>query len=141
VLRQEIQRLARREVRAELESTRKAVTRYRSEIAELKRARADLERRVDYLESREARRLKKGPATKAPPEGTRFSPKALRRRREKLGLSREDFARLAGVSASTLYNWESGSTRPADEHLATLVALRSIGKREAQRRLDLLDEG
>ena len=141
VLREEIQRLARREVRSELEATKKAVSRYRREIAELKRARTELERRVDFLESREAKRLEKGPAKKAPPQGTRFSHKALRKRREKLGLSREDFALLAGVSASTVYNWESGTTRPGDEHLAVLVALRSLGKREAQKRLELLAEG
>ncbi len=140
VLRQEIQRLARREVRSELETTKKAVARYRREIAELKRARDDLERRVDFLESREAVRLQKGPTRKAPPEGTRFSPKALRRRRERLGLSREEFSQLAGVSASTVYNWESGTTRPGDEHLAVLVALRKLGKREAQKRLELLNE-
>jgi DNA-binding transcriptional regulator YiaG len=141
VLREEIRRLARREIRAELESTKKAVARYRREIAELKRDRDDLERRVQFLESRETSRLKDGPAKKKPPKGTRFSPTALRNRREKLGLSREEFAQLAGVSASTLYNWESGSTRPGEKHLAVLVGLRGIGKREARRRLDLLAEG
>jgi DNA-binding transcriptional regulator YiaG len=138
VLRQEIVRIARREARSELESTKKAVARYRREIAELKRVRTELERRVDFLEQREAGRLAEGPARKAPPKGTRFSNTALRARREKLDLSREEYARLVGVSASTLYNWESGSTRPGKEHLATLVTLRSLGKREAKKRLELL---
>ena len=138
VLRQEIVRIARREARTELESTKKAVARYRREIAELKRVRTELERRVDFLEQREAERLAEGPARKAPPKGTRFSNTALRARREKLGLSREEYSRLVGVSASTLYNWESGSTRPGKEHLATLVTLRSLGKREAKKRLELL---
>lgn len=138
LLRQEIQRLARREVRAELETTKKAVARYRREIAELKRSRSDLERRVQYLEARETKRLKDGPTPKKPPAGTRFSPAALRARRERLGLSRSDFSRLVGVSDSTIYNWESGSTRPGDEHLAVLVSLRRLGKREVQRRLELV---
>jgi DNA-binding transcriptional regulator YiaG len=137
VLRQEIQRLARREVRAELEATKKAVARYRREIADLKRSRDDLERRVQFLESRETDRLKAGPRKKKPPQGTRFSASALRSRRERLGLSRDDYARLVGVSASTIYNWESGTTRPGEEHLAALVALRDVGKREAQKRLEL----
>jgi DNA-binding transcriptional regulator YiaG len=141
VLREEIRRLARREIRSELETTKKAVAQYRRDIAQLKRDQTDLERRVEYLESRETERLKAGPHAKEPPKGTRFSPKALRRRRERLGLSREDFAALAGVSASTVYNWESGTTKPAGEHLATLVSLRDLGKREAQRRLELLAEG
>lgn len=140
VLREEIRRLARREIRAEIEATKKAVARFRRDIAQLKRENAALERRVQYLESREAERLKAGPRAKEPPKRTRFSATALRRRRERLGLSREDFAKLAGVSASTIYNWEQGVTKPAGKHLATLVSLRGIGKREAQSRLDLLAE-
>jgi DNA-binding transcriptional regulator YiaG len=138
VLREEIQRLARREVRSELQATKKAVSQYRRDIAQLKRTFADFDRRLQYLESCEAERLKAGPPAKEPPEGTRFSPTALRNRRERLDLSREDFADLAGVSASTVYNWESERTKPSGEHLAALVALRNIGKREAQRRLELL---
>jgi DNA-binding transcriptional regulator YiaG len=140
VLREEIRRLARREIRSELETTKKAVAQYRRDIAQLKRDNADLERRVQFLESRETSRLKAGPRTKEPPKGTRFSPTALRRRRERLGLSREDFAKLAAVSASTIYNWEQGVTKPAGKHLATLVSLRDLGKREAQKRLELLSE-
>lgn len=138
VLREEIRRLARREVRSELQATKKAVSQYRREIAQLKRSHTELERRLKYLESREAERLKAGPRTKEPPDGTRFSPTALRKRRERLGLSREEFASLAGVSSSTVYNWESGRTKPSGKHLAALVALRDIGKREAQRRLELV---
>lgn len=138
VFREEITRLARREIRSELQATKKAVSPYRRDIAQLKRTLTDLERRLEYLETREAERLKAGPRATEPPEGTRFSPTALRNRRERLGLSREEFATLAGVSASTVYNWESGRTKPRDEHLAALVALRDLGKREAQKRLELL---
>lgn len=140
VLREEIRRLARREIRAELQTTKKAVSQYRRDIAQLKRDKEDLERRLQYLESREAERLKAGPRAKEPPEGTRFSASALRNRRERLGLSREEFASLAGVSASTVYNWENGKTKPTGERLAALVALRDIGKREARRRLDLIGQ-
>jgi DNA-binding transcriptional regulator YiaG len=123
-----------------LESTKKAVSNYRRDIAHLKRTQADLERRVRYLESREKGRLEAGPRAQRPPAGSRFSPTALRKRRERLELSREDFAKLAGVSASTVYNWESGATRPGEKHLAVLVALRELGKREAQKRVALLAE-
>ena len=56
-------------------------------------------------------------------------------------MSREDFAKLADVSPSTLYNWESGRTKPTGKHLAVLVSLREVGKREAERRLELLSSG
>lgn len=140
LLRQEIQRLARKEVRAEVDATKRAVTQHRKEIAELKRRNKELERAVSFLQGRETKRLKSGPAKEAPPEGSRFSMRSLKAQRRRTGLSQEDYAKLVGVSKLTIYNWESGRTKPGEKHFAALVALRGLGKREAQKRLELLDE-
>ncbi len=139
VLRQEIQRIARREVRSELEATKKAVAQHRREIAELKRRNMALERTVSYLQSRETKRIKARPSLEEPPPGTRFLVQSLKAQRKRSGLSQDDYASLVGVSSSTIYNWESGSTKPSGKHLATLVSLRGIGKREATKRLELLE--
>ncbi len=139
VLRQEIQRLARKEVRSELEATQRAVAQHRREIAELKRRNTALESTVSYLQSRETKRLKARPSQAEPPKGTRFSVRSLKAQRRRSGLSQDDYASLVGVSSSTIYNWESGSTKPSRKHLATLVSLRGIGKREATKRLELLE--
>ena len=138
VLREEIGRLARKEVRSELEKTRKAVAHHRGEIAELKRRSKALEQTVSYLQSRETKRLKAEPVQTEPPKGTRFSVRSLKAQRRKSGLSQEAYASLVGVSKLTIYNWESGRTKPGGKHLAKLVTLRGIGKREAQKRLELL---
>ncbi len=138
VLRQEIRRVARKEVRSEIEATKKAVAQHRREIAELRRRNKALEQTVSYLQSRETKRLKAGPSRAAPPEGTRFSVPSLKAQRRKSGLSQEDYASLVGVSKQTIYNWERGTTKPGGEHVATLVSLRGIGKREAQKHLELL---
>ncbi len=138
VLREEIRRLARKEVRSEIEATRKAVAQQRREIAELKRRAKALEKTVSYLESRETKRLKARPSKDEPPKGTRFSVRSLKAQRRKSGLSQEAYASLAGVSKLTIYNWESGRTKPGAKHLAKLVTIRGIGKREAQKRLELL---
>ncbi len=53
-------------------------------------------------------------------------------------MSQEDYASLVGGSKQTIYNWEHGTTKPGGEHVATLVSLRGIGKREAQKHLELL---
>ncbi len=139
VLRQEIQRLARKEVRSELEATKKAIAQHRREIAELKRRNTALERTVSYLQSRETTRMKARPLSAEPPKGTRYSVRSLLAQRRRSGLSQTDYASLVGVSSSTIYNWESGSTKPSGKHLATLVSLRGIGKREAKRRMELLE--
>ncbi len=139
VLRQEIRRLARREVRSELEATKKAVSQHRREIAELKRRNTALQRRVSYLQSRETKRIKARPSLEEPPQGTRFSTRSMKAQRKRSGLAQEDYASLVGVSSSTIYNWESGSTKPSGKHLATLVSLRGIGKRKAKERMKLLE--
>ena len=140
VLRQEIQRLARKEIRSEFESTKKAVARHRREIAELKRRNKALERAVNYLQSRESKRLKAGPPKAKPPQGSRFSVRSLKAQRRNSGLSQEDYGSLVGVSKTTIYNWESGRIKLGEKHLATLVSLRGLGKREAAKRLALLKE-
>jgi transcriptional regulator with XRE-family HTH domain len=54
----------------------------------------------------------------------------------RLGLSAGDFGKLVGVSANSVYAWESGSTIPRREQLAKIAALRAVGKLEAAKRLE-----
>ena len=70
------------------------------------------------------------------PEGTRFSAKGFAGHRKRLGLSAGELGLLLGVSTQTIYNWESGKARPHRRFLPTLVALRTVGKRETLARLD-----
>ena len=46
---------------------------------------------------------------------------------------------VVGVTGQTVYNWEQGKSKPRDEQLAALVAVRELGKREAVNRLELLE--
>jgi len=139
VLTQEIRRLARREARAELDATRKTVSKLRKDVAELKRKNDKLERTVAYLQMRESRRLKTEPKKATVPRGTRFSVRSLKAQRNKSGLSQADYAKLVGVSASTIYNWESGATKPSGKQLAALVSIRGLGKRAAKKRLEMIE--
>jgi len=138
LLKQEITRLARKEANAATRALRKANAQYRRDIAQLKREAGELAKQVAYLERQESRRA--GRKQSEPNvEGRRFSPRGLRTHRERLGLSAADYARLVDVSAQTIYNWERGKARPAGPQLASLVALRGLGKREAHKRLELLE--
>lgn len=135
VLKQEITRLARKEAKAHVEPLRKANAQYRKDIAELKRQLGAMKKRVDYLDAQERKRLRK-PVSVSEAEGRRFSPGWLKAHRHRLGLAAADYAELVGVSPQTIYNWEHGKSKPRKEQLAALAAIRRIGKREAQRRLE-----
>jgi DNA-binding transcriptional regulator YiaG len=138
-IKEEIQRLARKEIKSQTGSTKQAVAQYRREIASLKRQVRKQEQKIAYLEARERQRLLEVPAAAdQASEGIRFSARSVKAQRERLGLSAADYAKLIGVSQLTVYNWELGKTRPRQEQLTALVALRGIGKREALKRLELL---
>ena len=139
-LKEEIRRLARKEIKAETGATKQAVAQYRREIASLKRKLQQQEKKIAFLEGQERKRFEEPQANEEAVENARFSARSVAVQRTRLGLSAADYAKLVGVSALTIYNWESGKTRPRQEQLAALVAIRGIGKREAQRRLELLGE-
>lgn len=131
VLKAEISRLARKEVRAEVEALRKASGTYRREIAELKRQVVQLERKL-----RHTAKSVPAPATVSEESNRfRFSAKGLRSLRTKLGLSAADFGKLAGVSGQSIYHWEQGKSVPRKSQLPKLAGLRGLGKREALQRL------
>jgi len=138
-LKNEIRRLAKKEVKAETGATKQAVAQYRRDIATLKRQLREQEKKLAFLENRERQRLESREAGTEPSEGVRFSVRSVKAQRQRLGLSAADYARLVGVSPLTIYNWEKGKTRPRAEQLAALVAVRGIGKREAIARLELLE--
>jgi DNA-binding transcriptional regulator YiaG len=138
VLRDEIQRLARKEVRATILPMKKHRAEDRSAIAALRRQVAALEREIAFLRKQEKRRIEVEPAA-ADADGVRFSPKWLASDRKRLGLSAKDYGALVGVSMLTIYNWEKGKSKPRAKQLAAWAQVRGIGKREAMRRLELLE--
>ena len=138
VFKSEVLRLARKEAREQIAATKKASALQRSQIAELRRQVTALQKTVAFLESREKKRLTKPPAPEAA-KRVRFSAKRVKNHREKLGLSAADYGRLVRVSPQTVYNWEQGHTRPGAKQLAAWAGIRSIGKREAQMRLEAIE--
>jgi len=135
VFKQEITRLARKEAKTQVDPLRRANTQYRRDIAELKRQVQAMKKRVDYLDTRERKRVKE-PVSDATAQGRRFSPAWVTTHRDKLGLAAADYAELLGVSTQTIYNWEHGRSKPMAKQLAALAAIRGMGKREALRRLE-----
>ena len=103
LLKTEISRLARKEVRAETASLKKSVSMYRADIAALKR-------RAQAMEL-ELRRLSKAHAQAVPVEvqaqpsqKLRFTAKGLASQRRRLGLSASDVGLLVGASGQSIYN-------------------------------------
>ena len=140
-LREEIRRLARKEIKAQTDTMKQAAAQYRRDIAGLKRQLRAQDKKIAFLEGRERQRLDEPSADDGIVDGVRFSARSVKAQRERVGLSAKDYGRLVGVSPLTIYNWEQGKTRPQAAQLASLVAVRGIGKRDALARLELLTNG
>ena len=133
LLKTEIARVARKEVRAEIESLKKTSSQHRSLIAELRREIASLQRQLRQVQRE---RIATAKETKASDRKYRFSAARLAAHRAKLGLSAADYGKLVGVSGSTIYLWEQEKSRPKSEQVQQLGMLKGLSHRAALAQLE-----
>lgn len=139
VLKEEISRLARKEVRKEMQALRKASGQHRRDIAEMKRRLFELQRKVNPLQKQVLKSLPSPAAAES--RRVRFTARGLRSQRQRLGLSAADYGKLIGVTGQTIYSWEHGIARPRKGQLPRIAALRHLGKRAAVARLQQAARG
>lgn len=137
-LKEEIQRLARKEVKQEAAALKK-------ENIALKRRVADLNKRLDRLEKKNRKVIKAvspqieqaeaSPSSEV--DSARISAKMIRKLRDKWDITQGDMALLLGVSPQSVYQWErkEGRLNLRREPKAAVVAIRDMGKREVMQRL------
>ncbi|MCC6126383.1 MAG: helix-turn-helix domain-containing protein [Pirellulales bacterium] len=135
ILKDEIRRLAKREIKVEIGKTKRAVLQCRREIAQLKRCLVVQTKTIAALQKHLA--CPAAPAAEEAGEKPRFSARSVKAQRTRLGFSALDYGKLVGVSPLTIYAWEQGKSRPRKAQLASLAAVRGIGKREARQRIGL----
>ena len=116
VLKEEIRRLAKREIKANTSSTKGAVAQYRRDIATLKRQMQTQGKEIAFLKAQERKRLGQDRCRRASGWCPVLGP-LCSRPTPTLGLSQPDYAKLVGVSAMTIYNWEAGKSRPRESSL------------------------
>lgn len=135
-LKHEISRVARKELKDELASLRKLTTAHRSAIAALKREIKALHVAVKAA-SKAGPEPSQGQASTealitAPGTGRRprpFNAEQLAAHRAKLGFTQAQMAQVIGVSALSVYKWESGKVTPRAAQLVQIQAAIKLGKR------------
>lgn len=135
ILKNEISRLARREIKQQTATLHKAAASYRRDIAALKRSIAALERTA---KAQDKQLQKTAPVVAEPDAALRFRADGFKTLRAKLGLSAEQVGKLLGVSAQAVYTWETKRSTPRRAQLPAIAALRKMGKREAAAKLQEL---
>jgi DNA-binding transcriptional regulator YiaG len=144
ILKAEISRVARKEMRIETEGLKKTVAVQRSEIVALKRRIQEMEKALKSL-AKSAASTKVSAKADADSGGDgaeggsfRFRAKGMASNRKRLGLSAEEFGLLVGASGQSVYGWEAGKSVPRTKNLAAIAALRGVGKKEVAARLATL---
>ncbi|MFA5937858.1 MAG: helix-turn-helix transcriptional regulator [Sinimarinibacterium sp.] len=135
LLKAEIVRLSKKTARQLVAPLQRSTASHRHDIAALKKQIASLERAVATLQRANTKERK---VIAQEPLSTkhRFVAKGLRPLRSRLGLSQEEFGTLVGVSAQSVYNWEHQTAKPRPAQLGAIATVRSMGKREAQKKLE-----
>jgi DNA-binding transcriptional regulator YiaG len=134
LLKDTIERAAKKQARSETEALRKTSARQRKTIADLDIRLKEMERELASIR----RQISSGSQAAGRQESgdLRFSAKGLQSLRKKLALSKTECGALLGVSGRTLGRWENGQDRPTAEQIRDLAGIRGIGKREAKARLE-----
>jgi DNA-binding transcriptional regulator YiaG len=136
ILRAEIARVARKEVRAEVEALKKASAQHRSALAALRREVSDLTKRLRRLSRNIARAEPRPAVADVEHPRRRFSAQRLAAHRRKVDLSAAAYGSLIGVTGQTIYKWEQGKGRPRVSQMEAIAAVRALGKREAHSRVE-----
>jgi len=134
-LKTEIARVAKKEVRFETQALKKTSAAYRSEIALLKRRIAGLEAQIKKIGKDKNRAKVADAADEDSGASLRFRVAGFAALRKKLDISAAEMGKLLGVSAQSVYHWETGKTKPRTSQLAAISAVRKMGKREVAAKL------
>jgi len=144
VLREEIQRLAKRQVRAELSPVRRDNVRLKKSVAELRREMAALNRTSRELVKKVMPVVAVKESEEATEKAAKLRPtsKSLKKLRARLGVTQAQFGKLLGVSGQAVVQWASkeGRIRMRQTTLSALAGIQNVGKRDAWRRLEEMVE-
>lgn len=138
VLKQEIARIARKEVTAATKQHAKQIRALRSTVRDLREQVASQNKTISRL-SREASKQRTTVAEEQETSPSiRISPASIRKHRQRLGLSQAELAQLLSVSSATVTFWETGRTKPQGDNRSAIASMRSMGVREARAMLESL---
>jgi len=133
MLRSEITRLAKKQVRATCLPLARGVRRLKRTVAALRKTVAVLVRLATELQVERTAERAKLAAAPEEVKAARVSPDLIKRLRARLGITQGEFATLVSVSTNAVGFWEQGKARPKGHNREALVALRKLGRREVAR--------
>lgn len=143
LLKDEIQRIARKEIKSSASELHKSNVSLKKILAEQRKQVTAMKQEIRQLKKLQGKQKKAEPqAASETAEKLRFSAKGIRSLRSKLKLSQADFAKLVGVSSLAVYQWErkEGKLALRQATKAKLAEIRGLGRRDALKRIEEIPE-
>ena len=141
VLKEEISRVSRKEIRNVCDPLRKQVLTLRRTVRDQQASLERLERALSKMVAQTA--TDTGTALYATTSGeeestrARVTPASIKRHRLRLNLSQAELSELLSVSTNTIVRWEKGMSSPRSHHRTALLRVRDMGRRDVARILEV----
>jgi DNA-binding transcriptional regulator YiaG len=135
IIKSEIQRLAKHEVRTVFRPLRKEVWGMKLKLSNLIKGFTVLDRLAKEI-SKDRSTEPKLEASPDEVKASRITPERIRSLRKKLGISQRELGLLIGVTTWAVLMWEKGKFKPKGEKKIALVALRKLRKRDVKKMLN-----
>ena len=137
LLKEEISKIAHKEVQDQVRELKKTVREQRDAIARLEKQIGPAKAKTKTKTKAKAEPAAAKPAAKVSKAPTgdkrkqpRIAPDTIKKHRKRLKLSQADLGKLLNVSTNTVLRWEAGTSKPRGKHLPELAKLRSLSLRE-----------
>ena len=137
LLKDEISRLARKEVRAASAPLQQQIRELKKTNRQQRETIDTLLRRVDQLQalaSSPTDKILKAPSIETDRQ-IRLSGTSTKKHRKRLGLSQGELGQLLNVSTNTIVRWEQDKSKPRETYRAGIAQLRTMGVREVKKLL------
>ena len=146
LLKEEISKIAQKEVQDQVRELKKTVREQRDAIARLEKqigpakaktkvkAKAKAKAKAEPAAAKPAAKVSKAPTVDKRKQ-PRIAPDTIKKHRKRLKLSQADLGKFLNVSTNTVLRWEAGTSKPRGKHLPELAKLRSISLRELKNQL------
>ena len=150
LLKEEISKIAQKEVQDQVRELKKTVREQRDAIARLEKqigpakaktkvkakakTKAKAKAKAEPAAAKPAAKVSKAPTVDKRKQ-SRIAPDTIKKHRKRLKLSQADLGKFLNVSTNTVLRWEAGTSKPRGKHLPELAKLRSISLRELKNQL------
>ena len=150
LLKEEISKIAHKEVQDQVRELKKTVREQRDAIARLEKqigpakaktkvkakakTKTKAKAKAEPAAAKPAAKVSKAPTVDKRKQ-PRIAPNTIKKHRKRLKLSQADLGKFLNVSTNTVLRWEAGASKPRGKHLPELAKLRSISLRELKNQL------